>query len=111
MTIYKLYGNQLVLSLLRLSENLKPDSIEHLTGLTDGGGLGRSENIYIDCEWRLILGMGKETIIFFEQLGFGWVLDNIMLNEIKLTNFNDNCITDTSLIKIIENILTEYPTY
>jgi len=55
--------------------------------------------------------MGKETIIFFEQLGFGWVLDNIMLNEIKLTNFDDNCITDISLIKIIENILTENPTF
>jgi hypothetical protein len=54
--------------------------------------------------------MGKETIIFFEQLGFGWVLDHMMLKEIKLINFNDNCITDTSLIKIIENILTENPT-
>lgn len=54
--------------------------------------------------------MGKETIIFFEQLGFGWVLDQMMLKEIKLTNLNDNCITDTSLIKIIENILAENPT-
>jgi hypothetical protein len=51
--------------------------------------------------------MGKETIIFFERLGFGWVIDHMMQQEIKLTNFNDNCITDTSLIKIIENILTE----
>jgi len=56
------------------------------------------------------LEMKKETIIFFEQLGFGWVLDHMMLKEIKLTNFNDNCITDTSLIKIIENILTENST-
>jgi hypothetical protein len=34
----------------------------------------------------------------------------MMLQEIKLINFNDNCITDTSLIKIIENILTDNPT-
>ena len=54
--------------------------------------------------------MSKETIIFFEQLGFGWVLDHMMLKAIKLTNIDDNCITDTSLIKIIENILTENPT-
>ena len=110
MTIYKLYGNQLVLGFLWPSENLKPDSIKHLTGLTNGDSLDQSENIYIDCERRLILGMGKETIIFFEQLGFGWVLDQMMLKEIKLINFNDNCITDTSLIKIIENILTDNPT-
>ena len=73
--------------------------------------IDQGENIYIDCERRLILGMDKETIIFFEQLGFGWVLDHMMLKEIKLTNFNDNCITDTSIIKIIENILTENPTF
>jgi len=60
---------------------------------------------------RLFLGMDKETIIFFEQLGFGWVLDTMMLKEIKLTRFNDECITDNSLIQIIENILTENPTF
>ena len=54
--------------------------------------------------------MEKETIIFFEQLGFGWVLDHMMLQEIKRINCRDDCITDTSLIKIIENILTENPT-
>jgi hypothetical protein len=51
--------------------------------------------------------MDKETIIFFEQLGFGWVLDTMMLKEIKLTRFDDECMTDNSLIQIIENILTE----
>ena len=53
--------------------------------------------------------MDKETIIFFEQLGFGWVLDNMMLKEIKLNRIRDELITDTSLIKIIENMLTENP--
>ena len=53
--------------------------------------------------------MKKETIIFFEQLGFGWVLDNMMLKEIKLNKIRDELITDTSLIKIIENMLTENP--
>ena len=51
----------------------------------------------------------KETIIFFEQLGFGWVLDNMMLKEIKLNTIRDELITDTSLIKIIENMLIENP--
>ncbi len=51
----------------------------------------------------------KETIIFFEQLGFGWVLDNMMLKEIKLNTIRDELITDTSLIKIIENMLTDNP--
>jgi len=55
--------------------------------------------------------MDKETIIFFEQLGFGWVLNTMMLKEINFIKFNDECITDNSLIKIIENILTENPTF
>ncbi len=56
-----------------------------------------------------VLAVDKETIIFFEQLGFGWVLDNMMLKEIKLNRIRDELITDTSLIKIIENMLTENP--
>jgi len=55
------------------------------------------------------LGMKKETIIYFEHLGFGWVLDYAMLKEIKLTKLRDESITDTSLIKIIENMLIENP--
>jgi hypothetical protein len=55
--------------------------------------------------------MKKETIIYFEQLGFGWVLDHLMLEEIKFTKLRDECITDTSLIKIIENMLIENPNF
>lgn len=51
--------------------------------------------------------MQKETIIYFENLGFGWVLDYAMLKEIKLTKLGDEFITDTSLIKIIENMLID----
>ena len=53
--------------------------------------------------------MEKETIIYFEQLGFGWVLDYAMLKEIKLNKLRNDCITDNSLIKIIENMLFESP--
>jgi hypothetical protein len=56
-----------------------------------------------------VLAMDKETIIFFEQLGFGWVLNNMMLKEIKLNTIRDELIADTSLIKIIENMLAENP--
>jgi len=63
----------------------------------------------IDGEWRLIFLMKKETIIYFEHLGFGWVLDYAMLKEIKLTKLRDEVITDISLIKIIENMLIDNP--
>ena len=53
--------------------------------------------------------MQKETIIYFEQLGFGWVLDNMMLKEIKFNGFKEDCIADTSLMQIIENMLIENP--
>ena len=69
----------------------------------------QSEITDIDGEWRLIFLMKKETIIYFEHLGFGWVLDYAMLKEIKLTKLRDESITDSSLIKIIENMLIENP--
>jgi hypothetical protein len=55
--------------------------------------------------------MKKETIIYFEQLGFGWVLDYMVLKEIKFTKLKDECMTDISLIEIIENMLTENPNF
>ena len=49
--------------------------------------------------------MSKETIIFFDKLGFGWVLDNITAKELKLSYFNEENTVNKSLIKIIENLL------
>lgn len=51
--------------------------------------------------------MGKDAVVFFEKLGFGWVLDGILLDEIDLGNFSDETITNKSLMKIISNILGE----
>jgi len=49
--------------------------------------------------------MGKETIIFFDKLGFGWVLDNITAKEMKLNYLAEANTVNKSLIKIIENLL------
>ena len=49
--------------------------------------------------------MRKETIIFFDKLGFGWVLDNITAKEMKLNYFKEENTVNKSLIKIIENLL------
>jgi hypothetical protein len=51
--------------------------------------------------------MGKEAIIFFDKLGFGWVIDNAILKNIRLGVLEDEDIPSRSLIKIIENILSE----
>jgi len=48
--------------------------------------------------------MERETIIFFDNLGFGWVLDNMMINEMKLNQFKDDCTANKSLINILENL-------
>ena len=48
--------------------------------------------------------MEKETIIFFDKLGFGWVLDNMMIKEMKLNHLEEDCIVNNSLMKILENI-------
>jgi hypothetical protein len=49
--------------------------------------------------------MSKETIIFFDKLGFGWVLDDITAKEMKLKHLTEENTVDKSLIKIIENLL------
>lgn len=49
--------------------------------------------------------MSKETIIFFDKLGFGWVLDNITAKELKLSYLTEENMVNKSLIKIIENLL------
>jgi len=52
--------------------------------------------------------MDKETIIFFDKLGFGWVLDKMTVKEMKLCDLKEGDTVNKSLIKIIENLL-EYP--
>ena len=49
--------------------------------------------------------MSKETIIFFDKLGFGWVLDNITAKEMKLNHITEEISADKSLMEIIENLL------
>ena len=49
--------------------------------------------------------MSKETIIFFDKLGFGWVLDKITVKEMKLNQLEKEATVNKSLIKIIENLL------
>ena len=51
--------------------------------------------------------MGKETIIFFENLGFGWVFDHTNLVQMNLGDLNDDLVVNDSLMKIIENILLD----
>ena len=49
--------------------------------------------------------MSKGTIIFFDKLGFGWVLDNITAKEMKLNYLKEGNTVNKSLIEIIENLL------
>ncbi len=51
--------------------------------------------------------MGKEAIIFFDKLGFGWVVDNSIAKNIKWGSLEEDELPGRSLIKIIENILSE----
>ena len=47
----------------------------------------------------------RETIIFFDKLGFGWVLDNMMVKELRLCHLKEENTVNKSLINIIENLL------
>jgi hypothetical protein len=48
--------------------------------------------------------MPKETIIFFDNLGFGWVIDNMVAKEMKLNQLKDDSTINKSLINILENL-------
>ena len=47
----------------------------------------------------------RETIIFFDKLGFGWVLDSVMAKDLRLCHLKAESTVNKSLINIIENLL------
>jgi len=53
--------------------------------------------------------MRKESIIFFDKLGFGWVVDSAVLKDIKLSILGEEEPPERSLVQIIENLLAEKP--
>ncbi len=48
--------------------------------------------------------MEKDAIIFFDTLGFGWVVDPVVVKEMRLDQFKEDRIFNKSLIKILENL-------
>lgn len=61
----------------------------------------RKRGLRTEANWE----MEKETIIFFDKLGFGWVLDNITAKEMNFCQPREGNAVSNSLIKIIENLL------
>ncbi len=51
--------------------------------------------------------MGKEAIVFFDKLGFGWVVDSTVLKNVQLSILTEEDLPSRSLIQMIENILSE----
>ena len=49
--------------------------------------------------------MDRETIIFFDKLGFGWVLDSMIAKDLRLCHLKEESTVNKSLINIIENLL------
>ena len=75
--------------------------IPYITGLyTDVAILERISILLSEADRK----MEKETIIFFDKLGFGWVVDHIMIKEMELNHFKENYTANNSLMTILENI-------
>ena len=75
--------------------------LPYVTGLyTDVALLERISILLSEADRK----MEKETIIFFDKLGFGWVVDNMMVKEMKLNHFKENYTINNSLMRILENI-------
>ena len=50
------------------------------------------------------LEIEKDAIIFFDALGFGWVVDPVIVKELRLDLFKEDRLVNKSLIKILENL-------
>jgi hypothetical protein len=72
-------------------------------------GSGRMEALPAARRTEGVRHMGKEAIIFFDKLGFGWVVDSTVLKDVKLSIFIEEDLPSRSLIQMIENILSEKP--
>lgn len=57
----------------------------------------------------LLMKHAEEAIIFFDKLGFGWVIDRSVLKHVKLSVLAGEELPSRSLIEMIENILSEKP--
>jgi len=49
------------------------------------------------------------AIVFFDKLGFGWVIDRRVLTHVKLSVLAEEDQPSRSLIEMIETILSEKP--
>ncbi|MBE9543357.1 MAG: hypothetical protein IMF02_02600 [Proteobacteria bacterium] len=63
--------------------------------------ISEQKNAETEVNWE----MDRDTIIFFDKLGFGWVLDSMTVKEMNLCDLKEGDIVNKSLIKIIENLL------
>lgn len=111
MTIYKTQGNQQVLNGVGSAKLLRSRLICLAAGRQKNTADNDRQISVTPADGGRFIEMQKETIIYFEQLGFGWVLDYMVLKEIKFTKLRDECMTEASLIKIIENMLIENPNF
>ena len=56
------------------------------------------------------MGTGNEVIVFFDQLGFGWVVDGRLLKDIHRGILEEEeAPANRSLLRMIENLLVEKP--
>jgi hypothetical protein len=55
------------------------------------------------------MAQAEEAILFFDKLGFGWVIDRRVLKHVKLSVLAEEDLPSRSLIEMIENILSEKP--
>jgi hypothetical protein len=49
------------------------------------------------------------AIVFFDKLGFGWVIDRRVLTQVKLSVLAEEELPSRSLIEMIETLLAGKP--
>jgi hypothetical protein len=58
---------------------------------------------------RVLMTPSEGAIVFFDKLGFGWVIDRRVLTQVKLGVLAEEDLPNRSLIEMIETILSGKP--
>jgi hypothetical protein len=48
--------------------------------------------------------MNKKEIIFFDELGFGWVVDKSLVKQIHLASNDENPIVEKTLAELLRRL-------
>jgi hypothetical protein len=70
-------------------------------GLTIKHGAASMIDLYVGARRRK--GMNRKEIIFFDELGFGWIVDKAIIKKIHENTVNEEMIVQKTLAELLRS--------